>query len=450
MSEKILIIDDETDFRRDLSRLLEQEGYDTFTAADAESGLKKAEEVYPDVIFLDIVMPGRSGTEILDELRLSCPGSSIIMITAYGDEEAAVKSFRKGIMDYLPKPLDFDRVLEKVQRIMEAKNSAQKIRIMRRKVNEFSGTSRLIGRSEAMKEIRTDIKQVSSADTTVLISGNSGTGKELVARSIHNHSSSSDEPFLPVNCAGIPEQLLESELFGHEKGAFTGATEERQGYCEAAGHGTLLLDEIGDMPLNLQSKLLRVLEEEAFRPVGSTETRPMNARVIAATNQDLEGMIENDTFREDLYYRIAVYKIQIPSLQERKDDIPLLVDHFVNELNVKMNLNCPGPSDEALDQFMSYDWPGNVRELRNVLERCMILCRNREISVDDLPDKMKGGGEVRESPDRLETAMEMYERQHIRRILEDSDWNKSRAAEKLDIGRTTLYRKMEELGLSSS
>ncbi len=455
MEEEILIIDDEEDFRHDLRALLEAEGFTCRTAGDAEEGLRKARDRKPDFIFLDIVMPGRNGTEVIDELHAVSPEASILMVTAFGNEESAVESFRKGVVDYLAKPLDFDEVFEKVKRLREQKRSMERVRMMRKRVNRSRGDIGLVGESPSIEEVRDDIDRVASTDTTVLISGESGTGKELVARAIHNRGPNSDEPFLPVNCAGIPKDLLESELFGHKKGAFTGAIEDRTGYCEAAGEGTLLLDEIGDMSMPLQSKLLRILEQEEFMPVGSTETRPLEARIMASTNRDLSKMIQNDTFREDLYYRLAVFEIHLPPLRERIDDIPLLVDHFINELNIEMNLDCPGVTESTLEHLMAHDWPGNVRELKNILERCMIVCDEGRITPDCLPRDLRS---EREEPteeeitssDDLEEVLQMYERQHLRKVLEKVDWNKSEAAEKLGIGRTTLYRKMDELDVSSS
>ncbi|MDQ7065391.1 MAG: sigma-54 dependent transcriptional regulator [candidate division KSB1 bacterium] len=447
MSKKILIIDDEDLFREDLGMLLTQQGYECRTAPTAEDGLAAFREFMPDIVLSDIVLPGKNGVEILDDLRQMNPACTIIMMTAFGTLETAVEAFRKGAADYILKPLVIEDLLRKIERIEEFQNLQREIQLLRREIFRDSETLPLVGKSPAMQRVFEMIQKVAPTSSTVLICGESGTGKEVVAQAIHNSSPRKEKPFLALNCSGFQETLLESELFGHEQGAFTGATRTKEGFFEVAGEGTLLLDEISEMPLALQSKLLRVLEEREFFRVGGTRPIPVQARIIAATNKDLQKMVNEGQFREDLYYRIAVFEIHLPPLRERLSDIPLLADYFVQKFNKELKKNYAGISPAAMQQIMAYNWPGNIRELRNVIERAMILGSGPHVEVDDLPSQLQGNRLPVSTQPNLKEAMKIYERNHILKILNDNQWNKEKTARELGIDPSTLYRKMSQLGI---
>lgn len=449
MSAKILIVDDEDLFREDLALVLSKKGYILRTASSAEEGITLAKEFTPDIILSDIVMPGKSGIELLEELQRVLPDSVIIIMTAFGTMDTAIEAFRKGAVDYIIKPLMIEDVLKKIERILEFKRLQNEIHTLRKEIQEDVETLSLVGQSEAMQRVLQLIKRVAPTNSTVLITGESGTGKELVARAIHEYSPFREAPFLAVNCSGFQENLLESELFGHVKGAFTGAIKDKEGFFQAAGEGTIFLDEISEMPLSLQAKLLRVLEEKEFYPVGGTNLIPLKARVVAATNRDLKELVEKGEFREDLFYRIAVFEINLPSLRERRSDIPLLAEHFIRKFNKEMKTHYKGISPEALEALISYHWPGNVRELRNVIERAMILCDGHMITSEGLPASMISSKE--EAPpaatENLKQAVHAFESTFIRKILDECKWNKEEAARRMGINPSTLYRKMNELNI---
>lgn len=448
MSNKILIIDDEELFREDLSRVLMQEGYECRTAATAEKGLRQIREFLPDVVLSDIVMPGKSGIELLDDVRQIHPDVSVIIMTAFGTLDTAIEAFRKGAVDYILKPLIIEDLLNKLHRISEHKRLLQEIRYLRRELTGGDIESLpLVGESEAMKKVTGLIKKVAPKKSTVLITGESGTGKELVARAVHEYSESQDEPFVAINCSGFQENLLESELFGHVKGAFTGAVRDKEGFFEIAGEGTLFLDEISEMPPALQSKLLRVLEQREFYRVGGTKPIPMHARIIAATNRNLKAMVQSGNFREDLFYRIAVFEIDLPPLKERASDIILLVEYFIRKFNKELKTKYIGTKPEVLQALMSYPWPGNIRELRNVIERAMILCNGRQITLDGLPRQITGERTAHINNQNLKEAVRSFERNFIRQVLTESKENKEEAARRLGINPSTLYRKMADLGV---
>ncbi len=446
---KILIIDDEELFREDLALVLSRKGYECQTAATAEEGLKAMTEFFPDVVLSDIVMPGKSGIEILDELLRIQPEVSVIIMTAFGTLDTAIEAFRKGAVDYILKPLVIEDVLNKIRRIKEHKQLQQEIRELRREIREEVQSLSLVGKSEAMQQVLELIRKVAPANSTVLITGESGTGKELVARAVHEFSPAKDKPFIAINCSGLQENLLESELFGHVKGAFTGALKDKEGFFQAVGEGTIFLDEISEMPLSLQAKLLRVLEEKEFYPVGGTRIIPMEARVITATNKDLKSLVEKGEFREDLYYRIAVFEIVLPPLRERRSDIPLLADYFLRKFNKEMKSNYRGITPEALSALMAYHWPGNVRELRNVIERAMILCDGSMISPEGLPPAMVSEitSALPVTTNNLRDVIHAFESAYIRKVLTDCSWNKEEAARRMGINPSTLYRKMNDLGI---
>ncbi len=447
MSVKILIIDDEELFREDLAMLLREKDYYCKTAANAEEGLKLAADFMPDIILSDIVMPDRSGIDLLDDLARVNPDASVIMMTAFGTLETAIQAFRKGAVDYILKPFVIEDVLNKINRIREYKKLISEIRYLRREITEDINSLPLESKSEVMQNIIELIKKVAPKNSTVLITGESGTGKELVAKAIHEFSKKKDEPFVAINCSGFQESLLESELFGHVKGAFTGAVKDKEGFFETAGEGTIFLDEISEMPVSLQSKLLRVLEQKEFYQVGGTKVIPMKARVIAATNRNLKTLIKEGQFREDLFYRIAVFEIELPPLRKRLSDIPFLVDFFIHKFNSEMKCHYRGISKEVLQLFMSYDWPGNIRELRNVIERAMILCDGTTITSDGLPAQMKSLTIQSNQSQNLKEAVQAFEGSFIKQVLNDCNWNKEEAARRLNINPSTLYRKMAELNI---
>lgn len=448
MNEKILIIDDEDIFREDLARLLRRQGYECQTASDGEEGFARAEEFEPDIVFCDLVMPGMNGIEVLDRIIPRLPQSSVVMITAHGSLETAVEAFRKGACDYITKPLLLEDVVQKISRIMENRRLVREVRQLRRDLNQKEDGLAMIAKSESMKDLLGLIDKVAPTRSTVLITGESGTGKELIARALHNRSGSNHLPFVAINCAGMPDALLESELFGHIKGSFTGAIKDKEGFFEAAGEGTILLDEIGEMPINLQSKLLRILEEKEFFRVGSTECIPFKARVLASTNKDPNEMVKEGDMREDLFFRLAVFKIHLPPLRDRRSDIPLLVEHFVKLFNPELKKRIQGLESDAMRCLMTYSWPGNIRELRNVMERAMILCEGEHVSKANLSAEIVGTLPVLESSDTLRDAVRAYESEHIRRVITAAGNNKEEAARRLGINPSTLHRKISDMDIN--
>jgi len=447
MSAKILIIDDEELFREDLALVLQRKGYECQTAATAEEGLKRVAEFLPDVILSDIVMPGKSGIDILDEVRQLNPDGAVIIMTAFGTLETAIEAFRKGAIDYILKPIVIDDVLNKIQRIFDHKRLLQEIKYLRREITDDIEALPLVGQSEGMQQVINLIQKVAPKQSTVLITGESGTGKELVARAVHEYSDKKDRPFVAINCSGFQETLLESELFGHVKGAFTGAMKDKEGFFEIADEGTIFLDEISEMPLSLQSKLLRVLEQREFYRVGGTKVLPMQARIIAATNRNLKELIQSDVFREDLFYRIAVFEIDLPPLRKRSLDIPLLVEYFIRKFNKELKTKYLGAAPAAIQAMMAYDWPGNIRELRNLVERAMILCNGQYITPEGLPPQLAGETPAPLKTQSLKETVHAFENTFIRQVLMNCKWNKEEAARRLGINPSTLYRKMTNLGI---
>lgn len=449
MGARVLIIDDEDLFREDLATLLRRNGHECKTAPNGDAGIDLASEFAPDVVLCDLVMPGKGGVETLNEIVRISPESSVIMITAYGTLESAVEAFRAGAVDYIMKPLLIEDVLQKIDRLTKYKRLAQEVKFLRRELSQNIESLAMVGQSKAMKDVLELITKVAATRSTVLVTGESGTGKELVARAIHDLSDPKEFSFVAISCAGIPENLLESELFGHVEGAFTGAIADKMGFFELASEGTLLLDEIGDMPLALQTKLLRVLEQREFFRVGQTKRIPLRARIIAATNKDLRRLAEEGNFREDLFFRIAVLEIHLPALRERREDIPLLVEHFINKFNGELKRKCVSVDNDAVRRLLSYSWPGNVRELRNVIERAMILSHEECITEADLPPEIADTFQSSECSDDLRSATRAYEKEYIRRTLAAAGGNKEEAARRLRVNPSTLYRKMSELGISS-
>ncbi len=447
--EHILIVDDERAIQSALKGVLEDEGYRVSAVGSGADALGLVADEAPELIFLDIWMPGIDGLETLAQLKKVRPDTAVVMISGHGTIETAVKATRLGAYDFIEKPLSLEKTLLTVTRALEHTRLERENATLRA---ELDHRGQIIGDSGVVRELRDAIATAAPSNGRVLIHGENGSGKELVAHAIHALSARKDGPFVEVNCAAIPEELIESELFGHEKGAFTGALARRHGRFELADGGTLFLDEIGDMSLKTQAKVLRALEEQAFERVGGKDTIRVDVRVIAASNHDLPALIREGRFREDLYYRLNVIPIDSPPLRARKDDIPLLLDHFLQILCAENNKRVKRVTGEALAYFLAYDWPGNVRELRNMIERLVIMVPRDVIDVDDLPAPLRPkdtavGGEARARS--LREARENFERAYILAELRANEWNMTRTAERLGIERSHLYRKIKAYGITS-
>ncbi len=446
MNGGILLIDDEDMFREDMASLLEQQGFACRTAASGEEGLRAAQAEEPDLVVCDLVMPGTGGLQVLKRLADLYPELPVIMITAYGTLETAVEAFRSGAIDYVLKPVVPEDLLRKVTRCLEHGRLAHEVRYLRREVSEVRTGRRLVGTSPAMENVRGLIAKVAASDSIVLIRGESGTGKELVAREIHELGRGPGRPFVAVNCSAIPRELFESELFGHVKGAFTGAVRNRPGLFELASDGTLFLDEISELPLEMQPKLLRVIECREVMRVGGTRMVPVRARIAAASQRDLAAEASAGRFREDLFFRIRVLEIVMPPLRERHEDIPVLVVHLISRLNTRLKRHILGVDHAAMRVLMSAPWRGNVRELENTLERAMLLTEDAYVGVADLPAELTGGVHCPELSDDLRAALSAYEREHIRQVLAGAGGNREEAARRLGIDVSTLYRRLKTLG----
>jgi len=442
----IIVADDESLARQSVAELLREEGYHVYEAADGQAALQLLEEVDVDLILSDLRMPGVDGLALLQKVRELYPQTMVVLMTAYASVETVVEALRLGAQDYLLKPLLFDDLLHKVRRLLEHKRQAWEIQLLRREVSHHFDFDSMVGRSLAMKEIFELIKKVAPTNATVLITGESGVGKEVVARLIHSHSSQKDHVFLPVNCSAIPEALLESQLFGHTKGAFTGAVGAQEGLFQRARGGTIFLDEIGEMPLTLQPKLLRAIEEKEVLSVGATTPVKIDVRILAATNRDLKKEIEAGRFREDLYYRLNVIELHIPPLRDRREDIPPLVEHLIHRHNLELKKAYKGADNATMKLMMSLPWKGNVRELDNALERAMILGDGEWISPADLPRwELPEGTPVIPLSDNLKEAVQAYEKSHIETVLKKTNGDKKSAAELLGLSLSSLYRKLDEL-----
>ncbi|MBP1635973.1 MAG: two component, sigma54 specific, transcriptional regulator, Fis family [Acidobacteria bacterium] len=447
----ILLIDDDESLRRVVEYTLREDGYAVVTAADGRSGLARFQESAVDLVITDVRMPEMNGLDLLARLRAMQPDLPVIVLTAHGTIDAAVEAMKAGAFDYLTKPFGRDQLQASVRKALEMGALASENRQLRQIVRERLSFASMIAGSRSMHAVTDTASRVAASDATVLLEGESGTGKELLAKAIHVNSARSRGPFVTVNCAAIPEHLLESELFGHRRGAFTGAVADRQGKFEAAARGTIFLDEVGELPLLLQVKILRVLQEREVDKLGETRPVKVDVRVIAATNRDLEKMTADGAFREDLYYRLAVVSIRVPPLRERADDIPLLVDHFLAKHAGRLGRDRPAVDRAVHAAFNRYAWPGNIRELENVVERALVLDRDGVLGLDDLPDKLKASGE-RIGNLRLELpdegiSLEEVERELLLAALEKHDWNQTRAASYLDITRSTLLYRMQKYGL---
>lgn len=453
MKARILVVDDEAVIVKALVKHLSKEGYEADSAGDGAEAIEKNKEKNYDLMITDLNLPSSSGIDLIREARALNPSLSCIVMTGYGSIASAVETMKAGAFHYITKPFELDDVNHIIEKALENARLQEQNLILQRQVKTRYGFENIIGASDEVNEVLRLVRQVADTDSTVLILGESGTGKELVARAIHYNSRRAHRSLVPVNCGAIPENLLESELFGHMKGSFTGAVNSKIGRFEMANGGTIFLDEIGDMSLRLQVKILRVLQEKKFEPVGSTKTVEVDVRVIAATNQNLEKMVEKGEFREDLYYRLNVIPVHVPPLRQRICDIPILTDYFVKHFSDTNNLPAPRLSELIMKLFMNYRWPGNVRELENTVERLVVLRPGKDIGDEDLPEKFlevdtavmrHTSFPIPEDGISLKRVVDDFENTLILKALEKTGWNKNKAANLLKLNRTTLVEKIKK------
>ncbi len=447
---KILIVDDEQSMRDFLAIMLKKEGYDVVAVEDGQEACQAIDEDIYDLVITDIKMPGTSGLDVLRHTKQVSPGTLVLVITAFSSTEDAVFAMKQGALDYITKPFDIEKIKLVIHNALERKKLHEEHEYYKRQYDHKFNVDNIIGESRAIRQIFSLIKRVSSSKSTVLITGESGTGKELIARAIHQNSPRHNQPFVAVSCGAIPENLLESELFGYMKGAFTGAVANKMGLFELADRGTLFLDEIGELPLLIQVKLLRVLQEKQFKRVGGTKDISVDVRIVSATNRDLQKMVSENMFREDLYYRLNVIPIHLPPLRERKEDIPLLARHFLEKYNHEIGKHFTHVSDEAMERLQAYDWPGNIRELENVIERAVALETEPVIEVSNLPETIRGTvGHLPSSipedipPEGidLENIVDEIEKDLLVKALEKTGWVKKHAAKLLHLSfRSFRYR----------
>ncbi|MHC1729341.1 MAG: sigma-54-dependent transcriptional regulator [Syntrophobacteraceae bacterium] len=451
LKPRILIADDEPLTLELIFERLQAEGYELEVVSSGEAAIAAAAKSSFKVVLTDLSMPGMSGMEVLAYFTQHYPETLVIVLTGFGTIETAVEAMKRGAYDYLSKPANLDEIIITLKRAVEHKNLKDENIALRSQIQEAHRLERMIGQSSEMQNLYRIIRRVARTDSTVLITGESGTGKELIANAIHFQSDRRDMPFVPINCGAIPEELLESELFGHEKGAFTGAFKERRGRFELANKGTVFLDEIGEMSPKLQVKLLRFIQETKFQRVGGSRTVEVDVRILAATNKDLDRAVTENEFREDLFYRLNVIPIQVPPLRDREGDIPILIQHFLRQHCHKKNLPFKRMSRAAVDSLQQYDWPGNVRELENVIERLVILTDNEEIQVSDLPKRMQTAQpietksiELGDAGINLKETLDELENRLILDALQRSGGVKNKAAKLLGLNRTTLIEKMKK------
>ena len=452
--QSILIVDDEQSIRDSLTGILQDEGFSVTCAADGESALLLMREERPDLVLLDIWMPGMDGLETLSRIRDWNSEQLVIMMSGHGTIETAVRATKSGAYDFIEKPLSLEKLLVSIQNALKLNRLSEENRTLKAKIAK---DYEMIGASPGIIALRQQIEIVAPTSGWALITGENGTGKELVARAIHNHSLRRDKPFIEVNCAAIPEELIESELFGHERGAFTGATAQRRGKFDLAHEGTLFLDEIADMSLKTQAKVLRILQEHKFERVGGSRTIEVDVRVIAATNKDLVKQIETGQFREDLYYRLNVIPFHVPPLRERRQDIPLLAKHFLNYFCSKEGREIKVLDESAIAVMMNYPWPGNVRELKNLLERLVIMVPSKTITREQIPlnaSRLNSASTAAQDDqeglwgvDTFREAREEFEKEFLLRKLEENDWNISKTAEAIEMERSNLHRKIKSFGI---
>jgi len=453
--KKILIIDDEPNFLILLDRTLQDEGYQIFKTEKSQEALSAMESQTFDLVITDLAMPDIDGIELMQRIKKIYSSLPFIIITGVGTVEKAVEAMKKGAYDFITKPFELDLIHTTVKRALEYGELHRELNYLRKEIQEKYIFSNIIAKTKSMQNIFKLIEQVADSTATVLVQGESGTGKELLARAIHFRSSRKNKPFLAIDCSALSESLLESELFGHTKGAFTGAIHARRGLFEEASEGTIFLDEVGDIPLSTQSKLLRVIQEREVKPVGSNFITKVDVRIITATNKDLKELIQKQSFREDLYYRIAVVPIYLPPLRERKEDIPLLSAHFIKKYNDLTKKKVNGLSREALLALSQHDWPGNVRELENILERAILICNENQITPQHLfiNQPMTSEKEPLVEDDEksmLSKAVEKSEKDYILQVLHSVNFNRTKAAKELGISRRTLYDKIEKYDLKDN
>jgi DNA-binding NtrC family response regulator len=453
---KILVIDDDPVILDVISEILRTHDHEVVIAPSGESGIRRVNSDSFDLVLTDLVMPGVGGMEVLENVSSMLPSTPCIILTGYGTIKSSVEAIKKGAFNYVTKPIRAVELLNVVDKSLQFRDLEDENKRLKKELQEKYRHNNLVGTSKAIEKIYDIIEKVADTDSTVLISGPSGTGKELIARALHYESSRNNKPIVIINCGAIPEELLESELFGHEKGAFTGAYRSRIGRFEIANGGTIFLDEVGEMSPALQVKLLRVLQDQSFERVGGARTIHVDVRIIAATNKNLTVAINNGTFREDLYYRLNVVPIRVPSLKQRGSDIPLLIDHFLKKLQKGKKRRITGFTPQAMKAMLDYEWPGNVRELENMIKRLTILCENEVVTFDDLPEHIQQTDttiqlerdDVFEDNLSLDEAVRCYEKRLILEALEKSGWVKAKAAKLLNINRTTLLEKIKRQNLT--
>ncbi len=450
MQKRILVADDESTIRETLGNVLSEAGYKVITAADGRQAMDLLATLSIDVALVDIRMPKMDGMSVLAKAKHVSHDTQIIILTAFGTVEDAVKALQLGASDYITKPFIFDDILIKIERLLDLRKLTDEKRFL---VSELECRYRfegIVGVSQSLHHVLGMVEKLAQTRTSALISGESGTGKELIARAIHYNGITKDGRFVAINSGALPESLAESELFGHKRGAFTGAERDKMGLFAMARDGTVFLDEICSMPLTIQAKLLRAIEEKKILAVGSTEPEDINIRILCATNRNLLQEVESGRFREDLYYRLNVVEINIPPLRERREDIPQLIAHFIEKYNRDLNKTCPGMSARAVQAAMAYSWPGNVRELANVIERAIIFSDDKRIGEEDLAFVRSKGDDSRMWQGDLKSAMRAFERRYILQALQDNDLDKRVTAQTLGVGLSSLYRKMDQLRISDS
>ena len=448
MAQRILVVDDEQIIRESLSFILKKEGYSVEEAGNGKDALAKHESNAFDIIITDIEMPEMKGVDLLKQIRQRTPQALVVIITAFGSVETAVQALREGAADYILKPINFDDLLYRVKKLCDYHALIIENSLLRQELQRTYDFEQIIGQSMPMKKVFEVIKRVARSEGTVLITGKSGTGKELVARAIHYNSPRREKRFVPINCGAIVDTLFESELFGHKRGSFTGATMDKEGLLKVADGGSVFLDEVSEIPIQLQVKLLRALEQKEITPVGMTDPINIDVRIIAATNRDLRKEVENGKFRDDLYYRLNVVEIDLPSLTERPEDIPVLAQHFLEAFKKQMSKPIQGFTNEAMRALLQYQWKGEVRELENVIERSVIFCDEDFIGIDHLPEYMRPAEDisnVSSGHGSLKDAVKSFERQFIQQTLAAYGQNKEVAAKVLGVSLSSLYRKIEEL-----
>ncbi|HWR59305.1 MAG TPA: sigma-54 dependent transcriptional regulator [Thermodesulfovibrionales bacterium] len=450
MKPKILVVDDEKDICRALAFLLSGEGYAITQVYSGEEALEKLRKELFDIVITDLKMERVDGIAVLEKAKELSSDTSVVIMTAFASVESAVETMKKGASDYIVKPFLNEEIRITIRRILEQRRLVQENMALRQQLSQHMGSTNFVTNSEAMLSVINTLEKVIPTKSNILILGESGTGKGLVAEVVHGNSPRRDRPFITINCSAIPEGLLESELFGYKKGAFTGAVADKAGLITMADQGTLFLDEIGDMPLNLQTKLLKVLESSEVTPLGDTRSRIVDVRLITATNQDLEEKIRNKTFREDLYYRLNVIEVKIPPLRERKEDIHMLTNYFVKRFSAENKKTVKRVDDNAMSTIVRYGWPGNVRELRNVIERAVVLCPGEVITTAELPDKVRRSGvpaDDRHDSSSLRLSVSEYEKTLITNVYQTHNRNKEETAKALGVDLATLYRKLKKHGI---